>query len=161
MWELRGKNIGVCFRPHLAMGVLLVVAAGCQESASTVAGVVTRDGKPMSVPADSRGTIVFQPADGHGTTSSGVLDSTGHFKLSTGASLEVAPGKYQVAVSVVQLLPASDQAEQGGKRITPAKYASANTSTLEAKVIPGANECDFNLLSSADEGASDSTKSTP
>ncbi len=77
----------------------------------------------------------------------GLLDATGHFKLATGALSELAPGKYQVAISVVQLLPPSENSEQGGKRVTPAKYSSAIDSGLQADVVPGENNFKFDLSS--------------
>jgi hypothetical protein len=82
----------------------------------------------------------------------GLIDAAGHFSLATGGSREVAPGKYQVAVSVVQLAPKVEDAEQGTELITPAKYASAHESDLEANVAPGEeNRLSFNLVSDADE----------
>lgn len=130
--------------------LVLLVAQGCQQVPTTVSGKVTLDGKPLSIASDTRGTVVFQPIGGKGTTPTGLLDPTGHFKLATGSSPDVAPGKYQVAVSVFQLLPKFEQAEQGAKRITPARYATANESGLEADVATGENQFSFNLVTSAD-----------
>jgi hypothetical protein len=132
----------------LGVAVLLLLV-GCRQSPSTVEGLVTLDGKPVSLKSDARGTVVFQPTGGKGTMATGVLDSTGHFTLATGAMPEVAPGKYQVAISIVELLPATDEGEQAGKRITPAKYASPIDSGLQAEVVPGVNKFQFDLT--ADE----------
>src|SRR5450432_2642920 len=96
----------------LAAGLWLLVAIGCQEKPTTVTGTVTLDGKSLSIADDARGTIVFQPEGGQGTTVTGIIGAAGIFKLASGASSNVAPGKYQVAVSVVQLLPASEGTEQ-------------------------------------------------
>jgi hypothetical protein len=137
----------------LAIGVLSLIAIGCQQKPTTVTGTVTLDGRPLSIAEDARGTIVFQPVSGQGTTATGLLDAAGIFKLASGASSDVAPGKYQVAVSVVQLLPTTEGAEQSAKRISPAKYASANSSEFEANVLPGSNELKFDMLSKADDGA--------
>lgn len=135
-------------RSHLiASFACLLLAVGCQPKPSTVTGVVTLDGKPAPVGSDSRGTVVFQPAGGQGSMATGVLDSKGHFALATGASPIVSPGKYQVAISVVELLPRTEQAERGGKRLTPAKYSSAIDSGLQAEVVPGPNEFKFDLIS--------------
>jgi hypothetical protein len=137
----------------LAAGILLlVVISGCQERPTTVAGAVTLDGRPLTVPADARGTVVFQPDGGHGTMATGLLDSTGHFNLATGSSSEVARGKYFVTVSVAQLLPKAENGEQGAKLITPEKYASPRESGLEIDVKPGENQVTFDLVSSTDEG---------
>jgi hypothetical protein len=138
----------------IAVGGLLAIAAGCTQTSTTVEGAVTLDGRPLSIGDDSRGTIVFQPANGQGTVASGILNPTGHFKLTTGRSTEVAPGKYQVAVSVIQLLPEVKGTEQGGKRISPGKYATAGTSGLEKEVIPGPNVFEFDMVSSPDTSSS-------
>jgi hypothetical protein len=126
---------------------LMIACVGCGPTTGTVTGVVTIDGKPLKLDSDTRGTVVFQPAGGQGAMATGVLDATGHFKLATGAVSDIAPGKYQVAISVVQLLPPSANAEQGGKRMTPAKYSSAIDSGLQADVVPGENNFKFDLSS--------------
>jgi hypothetical protein len=141
--------------------VFLIVTAGCQQSPTTVAGAVTLDGKPLGTDANSRGTVVFQPLGGQGTTSTGLLDAKGNFKLAVGASPEIAPGKYHVAVSLVELVPASEGAERGGKRVTPAKYASPGTSGLQADVVPGPNDFQFALVSASDDAAEPSNSITP
>jgi hypothetical protein len=135
----------------VAACLLLLIAEGCQERPTTVSGTVTLDGRPLSVASNARGTVVFQPVGGQGTMATGLIDAAGHFSLATGGSREVAPGKYQVAVSVVQLAPKLEDAEQGTELITPAKYASAHESDLEADVAPGEeNRLSFNLISNAD-----------
>ncbi len=139
----------------IALSAIVLCVTGCQQTPSTVSGAVTQDGKPLEVAGDSRGTIVFQPMSGQGTSANGLLDSAGHFKLTSGASLAIAPGKYQVAISVVQLLPRSESGEAGAKRLTPAKYASASTSGLEAEVKQTANEFTFDIKSTADMGTED------
>src|SRR5262245_59216763 len=131
--------------------VMCVTAIGCQEQPTTVTGKVTLDGKPLAIGSDARGTVIFQPAGGQGSMATGLLDPTGHFQLATGASTEIAPGKYQVAVSVARLLPPSEQAEQGAERVTPARYASTSDSGLAAEVAPGENRVSFDLVSSTDD----------
>jgi hypothetical protein len=135
--------------------VVLVAADGCQRGLTTVAGTVTLDKRPLCVDSDARGTVVFQPRSGQGAIATGLLDPTGHFQLATGASIEILPGKYNVSVSVVQLLPKSEQAEQGAESITPAKYASTRESGLQADVLPGENQLNFDLTSSADDSNAD------
>jgi hypothetical protein len=141
--------------------VFVILAMGCQDNSALVSGTVTLDGRQLSIPSDGRGTIVFQPTNGQGTAATAVLDPSGHFKLATGASLDIPPGKYYVAVSVVQLLPRAEGAEQSAKRISPAKYASASESGLQAEIVRGDNHFDFNLASSADETAADGSGATP
>jgi hypothetical protein len=131
--------------------VLLIGLTGCQNTPTTVSGSVSVDGKPLSITTDSRGTVLFQPVSGQGTTPSGLLDSTGHFKLAIGGSSVISPGEYNVAISVSQLLPPSEGTEQGAKRITPTKYASASESGLKAKVLPGENRLSFDIASDADD----------
>lgn len=140
--------------------LLLVVIGGCQERPTTVSGAVTLDGRPLTVPADARGTVVFQPDGGQGTTATGLLDSTGHFNLATGSSTEIARGKYYVTVSVAHLLPKVENEEQGAKLITPAKYASPRDSGLEFDVKPGENRITFDLVSNTDEGNASSPGSS-
>jgi hypothetical protein len=148
-------------RRLLATCVMLLFAEGCHQNPTTVSGTVTLDGRPMSIASDARGTVVFQPVGGQGTMLTSLLDPSGHFKLATGASSNVAPGKYQVAISVVELLPKSEKVEQGARLITPAKYASTSNSGLEADVVPGENRLSFKLDSKADEEDSGETDSTP
>jgi hypothetical protein len=138
---------------------VLVLAAGCQQRRATVDGAVTVDGKPLSIASDARGTVVFHPSGGEGTTLTGLLDAGGKFRLATGASSEIAPGKYQVAVSIVRLLPKSDEAEQGAERITPVHYASPEESGLEANVVAGENHLRFNLESEAANEEANETES--
>jgi len=140
--------------------LLLVAIGGCQERPTTVSGAVTLDGKPLTVPADARGTVVLQPGGGRGTMATGLLDSTGHFNLATGSSPEVARGKYFVTVSVAQLLPKTENEAQGAKLITPEKYASPRGSGLEIDVKPGENQVTFDLVSNTDEGNSSSSGSS-
>jgi hypothetical protein len=140
--------------------LLLIVTDGCQERPTTVSGSITIDGRPLTVPADARGTVVFQPDGGHGTMATGLLDSTGHFNLATGSSPEVAEGKYYVTVSVAQLLPKVENEERSAKLITPAKYTSPQESGLEIEVKPGANQVTFDLVTSTDEGNANSPSSS-
>ncbi|MGD9634096.1 MAG: hypothetical protein AB7G28_13360 [Pirellulales bacterium] len=136
---------------------LAVVCAGCGPTTSTVNGRVTMDGKPLAISDDARGTIVFHPAGGQGATATGLLDRTGNFHLGIGASSNIVPGRYQVAISIVELVPATDGSEPRGKRVTPAKYSSAIDSGLQADVALGENDFTFDM-SSAEEEA---TKDTP
>lgn len=141
--------------------LVMLVFAGCQQRPTTASGNVKLDGQPLTIASDARGTVIFQPDGGRGTMSTGVLDSSGHFSLATGSSLEVAPGKYYVTVSVSQLLPKSDQEEQAARLITPAKYASAGESGLKANVVPGENHFSFDLMSDPNDEGARATNSSP
>jgi len=142
-----GRAIAIC--------LALIACTGCRERPTTVSGSVTLDGQPLSIGNDARGTVVFHPVGGQGTTSTAVLDSSGHFRLATGASSVIAPGKYQVAVSVVRLLPKSENAEQGAERITPPKFATAAESGIKANVTPGENNLHFDLESPPHDDATE------
>jgi hypothetical protein len=140
----------------------LVCCSSCRESPTTVSGDVTLDGKALSVRPEARGKVVFQPEGGRGTVSIGELDSAGHFQLSTGSSVEVAPGKYQVAISVVEALPKKENAEQSARLITPARYGSATDSGFHADVKNGEkNVFSFALVSETDEEETSSTGTSP
>jgi hypothetical protein len=125
----------------------VVIFHGCRKTPTSVSGAVTLDGKPLTVASDARGTVLFQAIGGQGTVATGILDPTGHFQLAAGSSSEIPPGKYQVAVTVSQLLPKSENSEQRGKLITPAKYASVQESGLQADVKQGENQFAFGLTS--------------
>jgi hypothetical protein len=140
--------------------LLLLVVDGCQERPTTVSGAITLDGRPLAVPSDARGTVIFQPDGGRGTMATGLLDPTGHFHLATGSLPEVAQGKYYVTVSVSQLLPKAENEEQDAKLITPVKYSSARESGLAANVKPGENQLTFDLKSSVDDGSTKSPSSS-
>ena len=131
----------------LFFAALLQFNIGCQPNPNTVTGTVLLDGKVVTTGSNSRGTVVFEPASGEGTIATGLLDSGGRFKLATGALPEVMPGKYQVSVSVVELLPATEQSERSVRPISPSKYASTANSGLQATVAPGANDFTFDLAS--------------
>jgi hypothetical protein len=122
---------------------------------------VTQNGKPLSLKSDQRGKVIFQRADGHGALAAGTLDSSGHFHLATGSSFEVAPGAYQVAISVSEPLPAQENAESSARLITPAKYSSATDSGLRVDVKPGENVFSFDLTAEPDESGSISPAAGP
>jgi len=159
-WQRVGSSTRVI--SHVVFAVaLIVLVEGCRERPTTVVGNITVDGQPYKLPADARGTIVFQPEGGRGTLATGLLDSTGHFKLAIGSSSEVPPGKYHVTVSISKLLPPAEGQEQAAQLITPPRYASAQQSDLEATVQPGENVLSFNLDSHATVDATASAGSPP
>jgi hypothetical protein len=147
--QVGGARIGSA----LALCLLVIACSGCGPTTSTVSGRVTMDGKPLAITDDARGTVVFHPAGGQGATATGLLDRTGNFFLSVGASSNIVPGRYQVAVSVVELVPAADGGEPRGQRVTPAKYSSAIDSGLQADVALGENRFTFDLSSAEDQAA--------
>ncbi|HEX4412219.1 MAG TPA: hypothetical protein VH107_01235 [Lacipirellulaceae bacterium] len=140
-----------CFKDIWLLETAFVLSAillqGCRETPTSVSGTVTLDGKPLAVASDARGTVLFQAIGGQGTVATGLLDPTGHFELAVGSSNEIPPGKYQVAVTVSELLPKAESAEQRAKLVTPAKYASVQQSGLQADVHSGENQLVFALTS--------------
>jgi hypothetical protein len=140
---LRFKSIA-----WLLSAIAFLVSVGCERQPTTVTGTVTLDHNPVVITPDMRGTISFQPLTGLGAVATGLLNPTGKYELSAGASSEIPPGEYQVAISIVKLAPKSDGAEQGAKQVTTPKFASATTSGLTAEVQPGANKFNFDVSSS-------------
>lgn len=127
---------------------VLLVAAGCRETPTTVQGLVTLDGRPLSMHHGMRGTVVFQPTTSDGRTLSGTIDEQGHYKLSSGSSNVVTSSVYWATVSAMEIVPPSDEHPQPtGRRITPAKYASAADSGFRIEVRPGENVVDLALVS--------------
>jgi hypothetical protein len=134
-----------------AAAVFAIVCIGCGPTTSAVNGRVTMDGRPLTISDGARGTVVFHPAGGQGATATGLLDRAGSFRLGMGASSNIVPGRYQVAISAVELVPAAEGAEARGKRVTPAKYSSAIDSGLQADVALGENDFTFELSSAEDQ----------
>jgi hypothetical protein len=124
------------------------VCVGCERQPTTVTGAVTLDHDSVHIAPDMRGTISFQPQTGQGAVATGLLNPTGNYELSAGASSEIPPGKYQVAISIVKLVPKPEGGEQGAKQVTAQKFASAATSGLAAEVQRGPNELNFDVSSS-------------
>ncbi|MEO1498829.1 MAG: hypothetical protein AAFV43_16950 [Planctomycetota bacterium] len=67
-------------------------------------------------------------------------------QLSSGGENGVAPVEYKVTVNATQLIPPSEPGgTQGGRRISPIRYATPGTSGLQFTVEPGRNELDLQL----------------
>jgi hypothetical protein len=126
----------------------VLIVAGCREQPTTVQGLVTLDGKPLAIHQHMRGTIVFQPTRSDGTTLNGIIDAAGRYELTSGSSFAVAPGNYSVTVSAVELVtPDETHPQSSGRRITPAKYASAADSGFRVEVLPGVNRVNLAMTS--------------
>ena len=133
-------------------GLLVVTASGCGNGLAQVSGVVTLDGQPLRGGAgDTRVTVQFQPASGTGSTSIGLADENGVYRLGTGSQMGIPPGDYLVSCSASQLGSAAAGQNAGGARsLVDRKYANAKTSGLSCSVQPGANVYDITLVSSSD-----------
>ncbi len=132
----------------LSIATVSLLSTGCERQPTTVTGNITLDHKRPTITSDMRGTISFQPQNGQGAIATGLLSSTGAYEVSAGSSSEVSPGKYDVAISIVKLVAKSEAREQGAKRVTAAKYNSAQSSGLTVDVHPGPNVLDFDVSSS-------------
>lgn len=150
----RNMNMQRRFVVLLLVALAAPITAGCRQEPTTVAGLVTLDGAPLKVGEGMRGSVVFQPVVADGVTLNGIIDAQGRYELAEGASSTVTPSTYWVTVSAVQILPASDERPQAsGRRITPAKYASATDSGFRFEVVPGVNEINLPLVSEPSAGA--------
>lgn len=132
-------------RGFAAAAAGLLLAAGCGSSASTVTGVVTLDGQPLTT-----GTVTFTPLAGGGPPAYGTIGPGGRYSLSVGSEVGLPPGEYGagvVATEEVKNWDISKGAEPPPKLVTPAKYRDGKTSGLTFTVQPGANSIDLRLTS--------------
>jgi hypothetical protein len=131
------RRVLMFIRPGITLIVLAVISVqGCSKSDAVpthlVTGTVTMGGKPIE-----KGSIVFDPADGHGTSTMGGIEN-GQF------SAKVLAGEVILRISAVRT---TDQKDQYGSLITesyiPAKYNLE--SQLRKTVTPNA-ENKFDLV---------------
>jgi hypothetical protein len=134
-------------RRRWLMFVLLTAAVGCSGSQASVSGRVTLAGKPLD-----RGTVAFQPTVG-GPVGYGTIGSGGSYAVQTGQQRGLAPGEYRVTVqSVSEVTEAQRQAEVSGtmteatgQLLTPARYASRETTPFRFQVKSGSNTIHLEL----------------
>jgi len=126
--------------------ILVGLLAGCESNQNglvPVSGSVTWNGKPLSVPLEgkpsSSGTVTFVPESRSGTSSTGKIDSSGNFRMSTYEENDgVPPGSYKVVVSVQELGADNRRGDvELPVYLTPAKYRDATQSGLTARVELG------------------------
>jgi hypothetical protein len=123
--------------------------SGCGDGLASVTGTVTLGDRLLAGGSDVNGTVCFTPVGG-GPLAVGTIDATGHFSLATGTAGGVRPGKYLVAISATTIIPSKVAGmPASGRPLTPAKYANAKQSGLQADVRPGENTLDFQLESSS------------
>ena len=140
-----GRSLG------LLLAVVVAAAVGCgrqQLPAHPVGGRVTLDGKPL---VDAQ--ISFRPAQG--PEAFATLDGEGRYRLSTRSAGDGAvAGTHAVTLSLVTVglslepgvAPKLLKPTPGAMPV-PEKYLRAETSGLEATVVPGENTFDFELTS--------------
>jgi hypothetical protein len=130
----------------------LLFASGCGGTYdSTVAGVVTLDGKVIP-----GGLVGFHPVS-RGPSAYAVTDENGSYSVRTGHEAGLPPGDYSVTVAANEP-PAIARTEQGnppplGKSITPASYRMKETSGLKFSVKAGKNEINLELTSKPPAGS--------
>jgi hypothetical protein len=112
-----------------------------------VEGKVTLNGGPL--PEGGSGSVTFASTDGKGNTATGLLDSSGRYRMSTFEPNDgVAPGEYKV--SVIWTSPGSGDPKTGVLRppasMIDAKFSNPATSGLTATVSESGNKnLDFDL----------------
>lgn len=124
------------------------------EGTIRVTGTVLYQGQPVE-----NATVVFAP-EGQGRAASGQTDSRGRFQLTTLSANDGAlPGKYQVAVSKIEVIGAMSEEESLAyvekhgkppevihKSLLPEQFKTPDTSGLAVEVIKGGkNDFTFDL----------------
>jgi hypothetical protein len=130
-----------------ASALTSVALLGCGSGESNVTGQISLDGKPVAGTDGVFGSVVFYPEGGSGAPASGVIDASGQYELSTGASASLPPGPYLVAVTIRKSLPRKQDELPSSKLLSPPRYADAKQSGLRADVTAGSNELNFSLES--------------
>ena len=134
---------------HLACAVLLSAAAGVAGCGgaydATASGTVTLDGNIVP-----RGTVAFHPVAG-GPAAYARIAENGGYVVRTGREEGLPPGEYFVTVAANEPPTVAQTAQGGppppGKPITPAWYASKDSSGLKVIVESGDNELNLELNS--------------
>jgi len=126
-----------CQLRQIACAITVLTILGCSRShqppLGLVSGTVTLDGVPLA-----NAIVRFTPA-GPGRTSEGISDNDGHYSL---LYLRAIPGA-NIGQHTVRITTASE--ENGGRELLPPRYHAR--SQLEARVVIGTNDHDFDLLS--------------
>ena len=130
---------------------LVVVVSGCRGRSNPdlvpVEGTVTLDGGPL--PEGGNGNVTFAPADGNGNTATGLLDASGHYRMSTFEPDDgVLPGEYKV--TVIWASPGGGDPKTGVLKppssMIAERYSNPETSGLTATVTAdGQSDIDFDL----------------
>jgi hypothetical protein len=125
--------------------------AGCGGAYdATVSGMVTLDGNIVP-----RGTLAFHPVAG-GPAAYARIEENGGYVVRTGREESLPPGEYFVTVAANEPPTVAQTAQGGppppGKPITPAWYASKDSSGLKVVVESGDNELDLELNSQPPAG---------
>lgn len=122
---------------QIACVIAVLSILGCSRSQQPplglVSGTVRLDGQALA-----NATVRFTPA-GPGRTSEGTTDADGHYEL---CYLRAIPGA-NIDQHIVRITTASEA--NGGRELLPPRYHAR--SQLEARVVSGTNDLDFDLRS--------------
>ena len=107
-------------------------------------GVVTLDGKPLSV-----GNVVFHMVS-NGSPVVGKIEASGEYTLKTGTSASLLPGDYDVTVQSLRGVPKErmTEGELNALSCIPRRYNDKRRSGLRFIVGAGKNQIDIALESS-------------
>ena len=123
--------------PLIACALSTLFILGCSRSQQPplglVSGTVRLDSEPLA-----NATVRYTPA-GPGRTSEGTTDADGHYEL---RYLRDIPGA-NIDQHIVRITTASEA--NGGRELLPPRYHAR--SQLEARVVAGTNDLDFDLRS--------------
>ena len=121
----------------IACAISVLFILGCSRSQQPplgrVSGTVRLDSEPLA-----NATVRFTPA-GPGRTSEGTTDADGHYEL---RYLREIPGA-NIDQHIVRITTANEV--NGGRELLPPRYHAR--SQLEARVVTGTNDHDFDLRS--------------
>lgn len=119
--------------------------AGCSSSGMVpLEGKVTLDGKPLPT-----GVVTFHNTQ-DGPSGYGQVQPDGNYAARTGTQTGLKPGDYTVTVSAHESSAASTGfVEVTPRAITPARYASAETSGLRYHVTESGGTYDIQLTTAA------------
>ena len=133
----------------VSLAALVVGISACSKMTARVTGIVELDGQPVKCNESMRGTVVFRPVSG-GPTSTGLIDESGRYVISTGAKGALIPGDYMVAISITEIIPQTgDMPAPSGRSVVPALYSNPIKSGFVVTVRSGDNTIDLAMRSDA------------
>ncbi|TWU21821.1 hypothetical protein [Bythopirellula polymerisocia] len=138
---IRGETVAGTIRLNLVFLALSLV--GCGQRLPTVSGSVALDGELVRGSDNLQCIVLFFPENGNGAPAIANVDGSGKFMLETGSTKGALEGKYDVAISVAEIIPSKDGGNPHIRQLAAEKYADPSTSGWTVEVVPGSNEFDF------------------